>query len=64
MAVRTNTDWSNTTWVTNRLGTSSSLEMTALTPLTTAMVLASPPCFKTGTYTEDWPLMRTLLYWI
>ena len=62
MAVRTNTDWSNTTWVTNRLGTYSSLEMTDLTPLTMAMVLASPPCLNTGTYTEAWPLMRTLLY--
>ena len=45
MAVRTKIDWSKTTCVTNFFGTSSSLEMTCLTPFTTAMVFAPPPCF-------------------
>ena len=48
MADFTKTDWSNTTCVTSCLGTSNSLEMTRLMPLTTAIVLASPPCFNTG----------------
>ena len=48
----TNTDWSNTTcravvWARPRR-----FAMRSLMPLTTAMVLALPPCFNTGKYTR------------
>ncbi len=34
----------------------------AFIPFTMVMVLLSPPCLKTGTYTERCPSMRTMLY--
>ncbi len=48
IAVRTKTDWSKTTSVTSCLGTSSNVDTTRRTPSTTAIVLASPPCLRTG----------------
>ena len=48
IAVRTKTDWSNTTFVTNCFGTFNSRPTAPLMPSTTAIVFASPPCFMTG----------------
>ena len=36
--------------------------MAFLMPFTTAIVLVSPPCFWTATYTDFWPSTRTMLY--
>src|ERR1017187_9974652 len=36
--------------------------MASFIPFTMVMVLLSPPCLKTGTYTERCPSMRTMLY--
>ena len=33
-------------------------------PLTMAIVLLSPPCFRIGRYTDFWPSTRTMLVWI
>ena len=48
IAVRTKTDWSNTTLVTSCAGTSTRWAIAPLIPFTTAIVLESPPCFSTG----------------
>ena len=48
MASLTNADWSKTTAAFNWLGMSSSFPIISRMPLTTSIVLVSPPCFMMG----------------
>ena len=48
IAVFTKSDWSNTTRLISSFGMSTRRCTPCLMPFTTAMVLVSPPCFRTG----------------